>query len=189
MAPPKARDDCLSCEFLFSSPQTEEEVGSCLSPRSGSAPWDIFSTFGSLLPLHAIASLPFSTLENCRVRPKHLSAYANPDTRDRHMPVDVVLDLEAAARDPVVTRCLAAQQGYVLFRLPAVRACRIWDRHQRRVVREGSIVFARLTEVLEDGRISKQEAGELRVEVDQALAAFAGLRSSLDKRLERPDPP
>ena len=126
---------------------------------------------------------------HCRVGPKHLSAYANPDTHDRHMPVDVVLDLEAAARDPVVTRCLAAQQGYVLFRLPAVRACRIWDRHQRRVVREGSIVFARLTEVLEDGRISKQEAVELRVEVDQALAAFAGLRSSLDKRLERPDPP
>ncbi len=104
------------------------------------------------------------------------------------MPVDVVLDLEGAADDPVVTRCLAAQQGYVLFRLPAVQACRIWDRHHRRIVREGSIVFARLTEMLEDGRISKQEAAELRVEVDAALAAFAGLRSSLDKRLERPDP-
>ena len=100
----------------------------------------------------------------------------------------MVACLEGTARDPVVTRCLAAQQGYVLFRLPAVRACRIWDRHHRRIVREGSIVFARLTEMLEDGRISKQEAAELRVEVDAALAAFAGLRGSLDKRLERPDP-
>lgn len=126
---------------------------------------------------------------HCRVGPKHLSAYANPNSADRHMPVDVVLDLEDTARDPVVTRCLAAQQGYVLFRLPAVRACRIWDRHQRRVVREGSIVFAKLTEVLEDGRVSRKEAAELRVEVDAALAAFAGLRGSLDKRLERPDPP
>ncbi len=126
--------------------------------------------------------------DHCRVGPKQLSAYANPDTAERHMPVDVVLDLEGTARDPVVTRCLAAQQGYVLFRLPAVRACRIWDRHHRRIVRDGSIVFARLTEMLEDGRISKQEAAELRVEVDQALAAFAGLRGSLDQRLERADP-
>ncbi len=125
---------------------------------------------------------------HCRVGPKHLSAYANPDTPERHMPVDVVLDLEGAAHDPVVTRCLAAQQGYVLFRLPAVRACRIWDRHQRRVVKEGSIVFARLTEVLEDGRISKREAADLRVEVDAALSAFAGLRSALDRRLERAEP-
>ncbi len=43
--------------------------------------------------------------------------------------------------------------------------------------------------MLEDGRISRQEAAELRVEVDAALAAFAGLRGSLDKRLERADPP
>jgi predicted negative regulator of RcsB-dependent stress response len=104
------------------------------------------------------------------------------------MPVDVVLDLEGAADDPVVTRCLAAQQGFVLFRLPAVRACRLWDRHHRRIVREGSVVFTKLTEMLEDGRISKQEAADLRVEVDAALAAFAGLRSSLEKRIERTEP-
>lgn len=125
---------------------------------------------------------------HCRVGPKHLSAYANPNSADRHMPVDVVLDLEDTARDPVVTRCLAAQQGYVLFRLPAVRACRLWDRHQRRIVREGSVVFSKLTEVLEDGRISRQEAADLLVEVDQALAAFAGLRRSLEKRVKEPGP-
>ncbi len=130
----------------------------------------------------------FDAAAHCRVGPQQLSAYANPDTPERHMPVDVVLDLEGAANDPIVTRCLAAQQGFVLFRLPAVRACRLWDRHHRRIVREGSIVFARLTEMLEDGRISKQEAADLRVEVDAALAAFASLRSSLDKRLERTEP-
>ncbi len=68
-----------------------------------------------------------------------------------------------------------------------MRACRLWDRHHRRVVRKGSIVFAKLTEVLEDGRISKQEAADLLVEVAQALSAFAGLRSSLQKRLEWAD--
>ena len=149
--------------------------------------------FGTLEEAVAVLLGQFTKLldaaAHCRVGPKQLSAYANPDTPERNMPVDVVFDLEGAARDPVVTRCLAAQQGYVLFRLPAVRACRIWDRHHRRIVREGSIVFARLTEMLEDGRILKQEAAELRVEVDAALAAFAGLRGSLDKRLERPDPP
>ncbi len=148
--------------------------------------------FGTLEEAVAVLLGCFTKLldaaDHCRVGPKQLSAYANPETPERHMPVDVVLDLEGTARDPVVTRCLAAQQGYLLFRLPAVRASRLWDRHQRRVVREGSIVFARLTEVLEDRRISKLEAAQLRVEVDQALAAFAGLRGSLDKRLERPDP-
>ena len=53
----------------------------------------------------------------------------------------------------------------------------------------GSIVFAKLTAAIEDGRISRQEAAELRVEADSALAACAGLRDSLDKRLERADPP
>ncbi len=148
--------------------------------------------FGTLEEAVAVLLGCFTKLldaaDHCRVGPKQLSAYANPDTPERNIPVDVVLDLEGTARDPVVTRCLAAQQGYVLFRLPAVRACRIWDRHHRRIVKGGSIVFARLTEMLEDGRISKQEAAELRVEVDAALAAFAGLRGSLDKRLERPDP-
>ncbi len=124
----------------------------------------------------------------CRVGPKHLSAYANPNSPDRHMPVDVVLDMEGAAGDPVVTRCLAAQQSYVLFRLPAVRACRLWDRHHRQVVKEGSIVFVKLTEALEDGRISRREAADLLVEVDGALAAFAALRSSLDKRVKGSDP-
>ncbi len=65
----------------------------------------------------------FDAAAHCRVGPQQLSAYANPDTPERHMPVDVVLDLEGDAKDPVVTRCLAAQQGFVLFRLPAVRAC------------------------------------------------------------------
>jgi hypothetical protein len=125
---------------------------------------------------------------HCRVGPKQLSADANPDTPERHMPVDVVLDLEGAASDPVVTRCLAAQQGFVLFRLPAVRACRLWDRHHRRIVREGSVVFTKLTEVLEDGRISRQEAADLRVEVDAALSAFAALRTSLEKRIDRAEP-
>ncbi len=82
--------------------------------------------------------------------------------------------------------------------MPAARACRIWDRHQPRVVAAGrrrgssgvgSIVFAKLTAAIEDGRISRQEAAELRVGADQALAACAGLRDSLDKRLERADPP
>ncbi len=148
--------------------------------------------FGTLEEAVAVLLGQFTKLldaaAHCRVGSKQLSAYANPDTAERHMPVDVVLDLEGAAKDPVVTRCLAAQQGFVLFRLPAVRACRLWDRHHRRIVREGSVVFTKLTDVIEDGRISKQEAADLRVEVDAALAAFAGLRSALDQRLERAEP-
>ena len=146
---------------------------------------------GSLEQAVAVLLARFTKLldagDRCRVGPKQLSAYANPNSPDRYMPVDVVLDLEGAAGDPIVTRCLAAQQGFVLFRLPAVRACRLWDRHHRQVVKEGSVVFVKLTEALEDGAISRQEAAALLVEVNEALAAFAALRSSLDKRVKRSD--
>lgn len=148
--------------------------------------------FGTLEEAVAVLLGQFTKLldaaAHCRVGSKQLSAYANPDTPERHMPVDVVLDLEDAADDPVVTRCLAAQQGFVLFRLPAVRACRLWDRHHRRIVRDGSVVFTKLTEMLEDGRISKQEAADLRAEVDAALSSFAALRNSLERRIERAEP-
>ena len=123
--------------------------------------------------------------EHCRVGPKQLSAYANPNSSGRHMPVDVVRDLESAAHDPVVSRCLAAYQRHALYRLPRAIGHGVWERHQRKIVTEGSEVFVMLTEVLEEGRMSRQEAAALLVEIDDAISAFAALRGSLKLRMER----
>ncbi len=123
--------------------------------------------------------------EHCRVGPKNLCAYANPNLPGRQMPIDVVRDLENAAGDPVVTRCLAAHQAYVLFPLRAARAGRPWERHQQKVVKEGSEVFTKLTEMLEDERMSRGEAADLLTEVEEALSAFAALRAALKRKVSR----
>ena len=123
--------------------------------------------------------------EYCRVGPKNLSAYANPYQTGRHMPVDVVRDLERVARDPVVTRCLAAHQRQVLFRIPETFGHGFWDRHFREIVRESAEVFVMYSEALERERVSRNEAATLMVEVDRALAAFAALRNSLEQRAQR----
>ncbi len=144
--------------------------------------------FGTLEEASAVLLGRFNKLlhaaEYCRVGPKQLSAYANPGSPGRYMPVDVVRDLESAAGDPVMTRSLAAHQMHVLFRIPDAYAHGFWDRHQREIVKEGSDVFVMLTEALEDARMARQEAAALLVEVDQALAAFAALRNSLKKRVD-----
>ncbi len=144
--------------------------------------------FGTLDEATAVLLGRFNKLlhaaEYCRVGPKQLSAYANPGSSGRYMPVDVVRDLESAAGDPVMTRSLAAHQMHVLFRIPDAYARGFWERHQREIVKEGSDVFVMLTEALEDARMARQEAAVLLVEVDQALAAFAALRNSLKKRVD-----
>ena len=123
--------------------------------------------------------------EHCRVGPKQLSAYANPNLSGRYMPVDVVRDLETAAGEPIVSRCLAAHQRHVLFRIPETYAGGFWERHHREIVKEGADVFAMFTEALEHGRMPKRQVAALLVEVDQALAAFAALRNSLDERVRK----
>ena len=121
--------------------------------------------------------------EHCRVGPKQLSAYANPNLSGRYMPVDVVLDLETAAGEPVVSRCLAAHQSYILFQFSGSFGHRFWERHHREIVKEGAEVFVMLSEALEHEQIPRDVAAALLAEVDQALAAFAALRNSLNERV------
>lgn len=51
-----------------------------------------------------------------RVNAPMLSLYSAPHEVDRQAAIDVVLDLELAAGEPVVTRTLAAFQGYELVK-------------------------------------------------------------------------
>jgi hypothetical protein len=49
-----------------------------------------------------------------------LSLYCAPHEEDRHARIDVALDLDLAAGEPVIARALAAAQGYELVRTSAV---------------------------------------------------------------------
>jgi len=97
------------------------------------------------------------------------------------MPIDVVADLETAAGDPIVTRRLAARQGYLLHKVDTLSGHDRWQDHQRRIVRQASGVFVGLTELLEGGEISRFQAAALIEEIDETLVAFISLRSSLSK--------
>lgn len=57
-----------------------------------------------------------------RVNATMLSLYSAPHEADRQAGIDIVLDLELAAGDPVVTRTLAAFQGFELVRTQAQAA-------------------------------------------------------------------
>jgi len=118
---------------------------------------------------------------NCRVSKKALGAYANPSDNERNMPIDVVADLEAATGHPIVTRRLAARQGYLLHKVETLPGHDSWQDHQQRVVRQASGVFVGLTDLLEEGEISGFQATALIEEIDDTLAAFISLRSSLSK--------
>jgi len=118
---------------------------------------------------------------NCRVSKKALGAYANPSDIERNMPIDVVDDLEKATGDPVVTRRLAARQGYLLHKVDTLPGHDRWQDHQRRIVRQASGVFIRMTEMLERGETSGFQAADLIEEIDETLAALISLRSSLSK--------
>jgi len=118
---------------------------------------------------------------NCRVSKKALGAYANPSDRERNMPIDVVCDLEMAAGEPIVTRRLAARQGYLLHKIDTHPGHDRWHDHQRQIVRQASGLFLSLTELLDGGEISIFQAAALIEEIDETLAALVSLRSSLSE--------
>jgi hypothetical protein len=52
-----------------------------------------------------------------RVQRSNLSEYGAVQLADRHMPIDVVLDLERLAGEPLITEALARAQGFALMPL------------------------------------------------------------------------
>jgi hypothetical protein len=96
---------------------------------------------------------------------------------DRHMPVNLVLRLEAVAGAPIVTQYLAHEAGYALLPCDASEGCT-----PSRVIsaaKESAEVFAAAAQALADGRLCAAEAEALIPAVDEAIVAFASLRAAL----------
>jgi DNA-binding transcriptional regulator YdaS (Cro superfamily) len=120
----------------------------------------------------------------CRVSKSTLSEYANPRHGDRHIPVDVALELERAAEVMPVSEHMAAEHNAVLLQLPDVEAETVWLDHLTKIGKEAGDVFHRAGEYLaDDGQISAQEAPILLREVDELLAAVAAMRAAVRQRL------
>ncbi len=124
----------------------------------------------------------------CRVSKSTLSEYGNPNYPDRHMPVDVVLALEAGLAEMPVTGHLAAARDCLLLQLPGVEADPEWLVHLTRIGKEAGDVFNRAGEFLaDDGTIDETEAPLLLREVDELLHAVASMRAAVKTRLPAED--
>lgn len=133
--------------------------------------------------LHAVGG-EAKAAKACRVSKSTLSEYANPRHADRHMPLDVVLELEKSAGETPVTEHLAAEHNSILLRLPEADGELEWLDYLVTIGKEASDVFARTGEYLaNDGVIDATEAQTLLREVDELLAAVAGMRAAVRRRL------
>ncbi len=133
--------------------------------------------------IHA-AGGEINAAEHSRVGKTMLSDYANPRRANVHMPIDVVLALEAALKERAVTEHLAHEHDCVLVQLPARITDRMeWYRYLTRIGKEVGDVFERAEYFLEDGDIDQLEAPDLLKEIDDLLAAAADLRAAVRTRL------
>ncbi len=111
-----------------------------------------------------------------RVSATSLQKYSDPD-EDRHMPVDVVLALEAAAGAAIVTRFLAAELGCTVERIGAGGSIDL-GADTAAAMRETADVIETTARALADGVVDEQEAGEIIRETDEAIEALQAVRES-----------
>jgi hypothetical protein len=130
--------------------------------------------------LHAVGG-EARAAELCRVSKSTLSEYGNPRYADRHIPLDVALDLEKASEKTPVTEHMAAEHNAILLRLPDEEATEQgWLDHLTRIGKEAGEVFHRTGEFLaDDGIIDAREAQVLLRELDELLAATAAMRAAV----------
>ena len=119
-----------------------------------------------------------------------ISHYTNENT-DAFAPLDVVLAIENVTRGtpghPHVTRFLALEAGFGLFKLPGeAGAGTIWAQHGAAIAKEANEVVSKLCLDLADGDVDPREAKRLLPDVDEAIEALVALRESLKQRAEDP---
>lgn len=110
-----------------------------------------------------------------------LSLNAAIHDENRFMRIDVALDLDHAAGDPVITRALAAAQGFSLVRdeieaETARLSLADYGRLQRQAFEAQAVVF----ESLEDGAISPSEKRAILRELAELRQAIALVESKVE---------
>lgn len=105
------------------------------------------------------------------------SDYANAALDDRHIPLDVAVELDAFNGNGRILRSAAALLGFVLVKLPEVGASfQKLGRLSAQAMKECSDVFSRLADVLDDGEVKPEELPEFEREVDEAIAKLVRLK-------------
>ena len=108
---------------------------------------------------------------SCRATMSMLSDYGNPDC-NRWAPVDVVLDVETVAGQPLVTAALARAQGYELVPVHPHGEGKL-PRSLADIGREVGTLFATAADALADGVVTEAERLDLRRDLE-ALRRVCG---------------
>jgi len=157
-------------------------------------------------PAHLYAALKSATrgliratggLENARavtrVSVPHIARYGDVKDMTAFMPIDVVLDIEAALGEPIITRELARLQGHVLLSLPAVQGDDgPWGKEIGEIAREcGDVLSAAGTAFAQGGVITADEIRTLNIvgQVNEAIEALVAFRAACEQELTKNDRP
>lgn len=101
---------------------------------------------------------------------------ANPEHAERFMPIDVVADLESECEQPIVTRMLAEQAGFLLVPMPRAAGGLALQMISAKALKETSEVFVALADSLGDGKVCAEDAAKVTKEIDEAIAKLAALK-------------
>jgi hypothetical protein len=120
-----------------------------------------------------------------RVRQQRMSDCGNPNTLD-FLRIDEVACLEDVTVGvpgwPLVTRALARRQGFELVRLPeALPENADLLKLLAESARESGDIASALLAALADGSVSRKEAGNCIVQVDEQLAVLVQMRAALSQ--------
>ncbi|MBT9373206.1 hypothetical protein [Rhizobium sp. CSW-27] len=118
-----------------------------------------------------------------RVRVSTLSKYASDgaDNLDTCMPIDVAIDLDRAARQPVVTAKMAELLGYDLVpRVPPAGASRrVVDGDAVDFMVEAMDVVRAIQAALADGRVSRDDARKVMAELSDLQREIDDLKRNI----------
>lgn len=113
----------------------------------------------------------------------------NEDDQFTHMPIDVMLRLEEAAKanglPPAVMNYLAHQMGFMLVPVDDGDVADNIHRHLAEIGTESSALFSDAHSALEDGVVSPHEAGRMKRGAVRLASALSRFTSRLDGILHR----
>ncbi|WP_019997293.1 hypothetical protein [Aureimonas ureilytica] len=118
------------------------------------------------------------SVENAtRVSHSVLSRYGLPEHTDQHCPLDVAIDLDLEAGQPVILAALAEMQGYdIVRREPVAPSDTPWCAKISAMVQQDGRVTSTLLEAIADGQISPAEARCIIPELEREIELLRRVR-------------
>lgn len=118
-----------------------------------------------------------------RVRKAQLHRYTDPSEPECHMPADVVVALELASGQPIVTQFLALQSAGVFMPLPKVGPeKKTYMAHLGAIGKDTGQFYAEACEALQDGSLSKKERAKVKAEAIKTIKALTEFLGDLEFR-------